>query len=99
VIHAPSDGRPGVSELVCNLSDEMTCVLPSVLQPLRNEMLSTCLAMFGSRSETHAPVSPYCFQVRGVAVNAPTPPSVAVLRFFENDSGSGWPWSLMSCGL
>ena len=27
-------------------------------------MLSTCLAMLGSRSDTHAPVSPNCFQVR-----------------------------------
>ena len=89
MIHAPSDGRPGVSALVCNFSDEMTCVLPSVLQPLRNEMLSTCLAMLGSRSDTQAPVSPYCFQVRFVAVSAPTPPSVAVLRFLEKDSGSG----------
>ncbi len=62
-------------------------------------MSSTWLARLGRKSDTHAPVSPYCFQVRLVASRLPTPPSVAVFRPLAKESGSGLPASLISSGL
>jgi len=63
----PSAGRPGTRPAVCSFSDAMTWVLPSVLLPFRKAMSSTCLAILGSRSDTQAPLSPCCFQVRLLA--------------------------------
>jgi len=99
VIHDPNAGRPGVTPLVCNFSEERTWVKPSVLLPLRKVMLSAWRERLGTQSENQAPLSPYCFQVRFSANNVPTPPSVAVFRFLAIDSGIGLPCKRTSSGL
>jgi hypothetical protein len=43
---------------------EMSWVAPTVTLDLMKAILSACWARLGSRLENHAPLSPYCFQVR-----------------------------------
>jgi hypothetical protein len=43
---------------------EMSCVAPTVTLDLMKAILSDWVAMLGTRSENHEPLSPCCFQVR-----------------------------------
>src|SRR5215472_8085535 len=90
VTHEPIEGRPARIDPVFIWQTEPTWFKPSAQQERNSVSSSTCSAIFGYQSETHMPLSPYCFQVRvdGMSVFDEVPIAVITL---PNEAGMGCP--------
>src|SRR5437660_657892 len=81
VTHAPMDGRPARIEPVFIWHTDPTWFNPSAQQERNSVISSTCCAMVGYQSDTHMPLSPYCFQVRDDGISVLEAVPIAVITF------------------
>src|SRR5579872_6412818 len=93
------EGRPARIEPVFISQTDPTWFNPSAQHERITVISSTCGPMFEYQSETHMPLSPYCFHVRfeGIKVLSAVPHEVCLGLPIE--SGMGLPASLASRGL
>src|SRR5436305_14075389 len=78
VTHAPSDGRPARTEPVFIWQTPPEWLIPSATHDRMTAMSSTTLVRWGSQSETHVPLCPYCLNVRLQASNGDPASPIAV---------------------
>src|SRR5258706_2483097 len=92
------EGRPARIEPVFIWHTDPTWFNPSAQQPLKTDILSTCLAISGYQSETQLPLCPCCLKVRSDGMMALLPVPIAVVTL-PNDAGIGLPASASSAGF
>src|SRR6202163_4357980 len=92
------DGRPARIDPVFIWHTEPTWCRPSAQQERMMDISSTCWAMLGYQSETHAPLCPYCLKVRLEASSVLLLVPTAVMGF-PKEAGMGCPDISVSFGL
>src|ERR1700676_4652219 len=92
------DGRPARIDPVFIWHTEPTWFRPSAQQERMMDISSTCWAMLGYQSETHAPLWPYCLKVRLGPSSVLLPVPMAVMGF-PKEAGMGCPVNSVSFGF